>query len=164
MCDCKYVNANWINNLHFSRNKCVFSHKTRAKLMMMWFTPSHVHFSSLQHHLISKLILHLVLYCVHNAVSLSPMLSSVHLHHCILFSVFFLFHRSLTSNLPSVNLPNVNLQMPKVPNLSVNLRPMQMPSFSTPNWMPGLSDTECVLSRYWILIHACVALASTYHL
>ncbi|XP_051767530.1 calcium-dependent secretion activator 1 isoform X5 [Ctenopharyngodon idella] len=50
--------------------------------------------------------------------------------------------KSLTSNLPSVNLPNVNLQMPKVPNLSVNLRPMQMPSFSTPNWMPGLSDTD----------------------
>lgn len=79
------------------------------------------------------------------------------------FSVsFFLFHRSLTSNLP--NLPNVNLQMPKVPNLpvSVNLRPMQMPSFSTPNWIPGLSETECVLSLYWILIHACVALASTF--
>ncbi|XP_043108676.1 calcium-dependent secretion activator 1 isoform X7 [Puntigrus tetrazona] len=52
--------------------------------------------------------------------------------------------KSLTSNLPSVNLPNVNLQMPKVPNLpvSVNLPPMQMPSFSTPNWMPGLSDTD----------------------
>ncbi|XP_067288542.1 calcium-dependent secretion activator 1 isoform X11 [Pseudorasbora parva] len=52
--------------------------------------------------------------------------------------------KSLTSNLPSVNLPNVNLQMPKVPNLpvSVNLRPMQMPSFSTPNWMPGLSDAD----------------------
>ncbi|XP_016352873.1 calcium-dependent secretion activator 1 isoform X10 [Sinocyclocheilus anshuiensis] len=52
--------------------------------------------------------------------------------------------KSLTSNLPSVNLPNVNLQMPKVPNLplSVNLPPMQMPSFSTPNWIPGLSDTD----------------------
>ncbi|KAG1949422.1 hypothetical protein F2P79_011391 [Pimephales promelas] len=52
--------------------------------------------------------------------------------------------KSLTSNLPCVNLPNVNLQMPKVPNLpvSVNLRPMQMPSFSTPNWMPGLSETD----------------------
>ncbi|KAK7119521.1 hypothetical protein R3I94_021376 [Phoxinus phoxinus] len=52
--------------------------------------------------------------------------------------------KSLTSNLPSVNLPNVNLQMPKVPNLpvSVNLRPMQMPSFSTPNWIPGLSETD----------------------
>lgn len=101
---------------------------------------------------------------VHNAVSVSPALSSVHLHHCILFSVFFLFHRSLTSNLPSVNLPNVNLQMPKVPNLpvSVNLPPMQMPSFSTPNWIPGLSNTECVLSLYRILMHACVALAWTY--
>uniref|UniRef100_A0A672SAA0 Calcium-dependent secretion activator 1 n=1 Tax=Sinocyclocheilus grahami TaxID=75366 RepID=A0A672SAA0_SINGR len=44
----------------------------------------------------------------------------------------------------NVNLPNVNLQMPKVPNLplSVNLPPMQMPSFSTPNWIPGLSDTD----------------------
>uniref|UniRef100_A0A673KQT7 Calcium-dependent secretion activator 1-like n=1 Tax=Sinocyclocheilus rhinocerous TaxID=307959 RepID=A0A673KQT7_9TELE len=52
--------------------------------------------------------------------------------------------KSLTSNLPSVSLPNVNLQMPKVPNLpvSVNLPPMQMPSFSTPNWIPGLSDTD----------------------
>ncbi|XP_073682327.1 calcium-dependent secretion activator 1 isoform X4 [Garra rufa] len=52
--------------------------------------------------------------------------------------------KSLTSNLPSVNLPNVNLQMPKVPNLpvSVNLPPMHMPSFSTPNWIPGLSDTD----------------------
>ncbi|XP_050978416.1 calcium-dependent secretion activator 1 isoform X10 [Labeo rohita] len=52
--------------------------------------------------------------------------------------------KSLTSSLPSVNLPNVNLQMPKVPNLpvSVNLPPMQMPSFSTPNWIPGLSDTD----------------------
>ncbi|XP_051531894.1 calcium-dependent secretion activator 1 isoform X2 [Myxocyprinus asiaticus] len=52
--------------------------------------------------------------------------------------------KTLTSNLPSVNLPNVNLQMPKVPNLpvSVNLPPMQMPSFSTPNWMPGLSETD----------------------
>uniref|UniRef100_A0A8C1KAZ7 Ca2+-dependent activator protein for secretion a n=1 Tax=Cyprinus carpio TaxID=7962 RepID=A0A8C1KAZ7_CYPCA len=52
--------------------------------------------------------------------------------------------KSLTSNLPSVNLPNVNLQMPKVPNLpvSVNLQSMQMPSFSTPNWIPGLSDTD----------------------
>ncbi|XP_051528648.1 calcium-dependent secretion activator 1 isoform X1 [Myxocyprinus asiaticus] len=52
--------------------------------------------------------------------------------------------KSLTSNLPSVNLPNVNLQMPKVPNLpvSVNLPAMQMPSFSTPNWMPGLSETD----------------------
>ncbi|XP_055041059.2 calcium-dependent secretion activator 1 isoform X10 [Misgurnus anguillicaudatus] len=50
--------------------------------------------------------------------------------------------KSLTSNLPSVNLPN--LQMPKVPNLpvSVNLPPMQMLSFSTPNWIPGLSDTD----------------------
>uniref|UniRef100_A0A8C1KB04 Ca2+-dependent activator protein for secretion a n=1 Tax=Cyprinus carpio TaxID=7962 RepID=A0A8C1KB04_CYPCA len=44
----------------------------------------------------------------------------------------------------NVNLPNVNLQMPKVPNLpvSVNLQSMQMPSFSTPNWIPGLSDTD----------------------
>nr|XP_021335497.1 calcium-dependent secretion activator 1 isoform X24 [Danio rerio] len=52
--------------------------------------------------------------------------------------------KSLTSSLHSVNLPNVNLQMPKVPNLqvSVNLPPMQMPSFSTSNWIPGLSDTD----------------------
>ncbi|KAI7794823.1 putative calcium-dependent secretion activator 2 [Triplophysa rosa] len=52
--------------------------------------------------------------------------------------------KSLTSSLPSVNLPNVNLQMPKVPNLpvSVNLPAMQMPSFTTPNWIPGLSDTD----------------------
>ncbi|XP_072522585.1 calcium-dependent secretion activator 1 isoform X4 [Salminus brasiliensis] len=52
--------------------------------------------------------------------------------------------KSLTSNLPNVNLPNVNLQMPKVPNLpvSVSLPPVQMPSFSTPNWMPALSDTD----------------------
>uniref|UniRef100_A0A672NAS1 Calcium-dependent secretion activator 1 n=1 Tax=Sinocyclocheilus grahami TaxID=75366 RepID=A0A672NAS1_SINGR len=52
--------------------------------------------------------------------------------------------KSLTSNLPSVSIPNVNLQMPKVPNLpvSVNLPPMQMLSFSTPNWIPGLSDTD----------------------
>ncbi|KAI4879219.1 hypothetical protein NFI96_024951 [Prochilodus magdalenae] len=56
--------------------------------------------------------------------------------------------KSLTSNLPNVNLPNMNLQMPKVPNLpvSVSLPPVQIPSFSTPNWMPALSDTECVLN------------------
>uniref|UniRef100_A0A672NDF5 Calcium-dependent secretion activator 1 n=1 Tax=Sinocyclocheilus grahami TaxID=75366 RepID=A0A672NDF5_SINGR len=44
----------------------------------------------------------------------------------------------------NVSIPNVNLQMPKVPNLpvSVNLPPMQMLSFSTPNWIPGLSDTD----------------------
>ncbi|XP_036415268.1 calcium-dependent secretion activator 1 isoform X4 [Colossoma macropomum] len=52
--------------------------------------------------------------------------------------------KSLTSNLPNVNLPNMNLQMPKVPNLpvSVSLPPVQIPSFSTPNWMPALLDTD----------------------
>uniref|UniRef100_A0A8C7TXW9 Ca2+-dependent activator protein for secretion b n=1 Tax=Oncorhynchus mykiss TaxID=8022 RepID=A0A8C7TXW9_ONCMY len=52
--------------------------------------------------------------------------------------------KSLTSNLPNVNLqiPNVNLQIPKVPNLppvaglSVNLP--TMPSFSTPSWMAAI--------------------------
>uniref|UniRef100_A0A8C7D9D2 Calcium-dependent secretion activator 1 n=1 Tax=Oncorhynchus kisutch TaxID=8019 RepID=A0A8C7D9D2_ONCKI len=52
--------------------------------------------------------------------------------------------KSLTSNLPNVNLqiPNVNLQIPKVPNLppvaglSVNLP--TMPSFSTPTWMAAI--------------------------
>ncbi|KAM6979766.1 calcium-dependent secretion activator 1 isoform 4-T4 [Aplochiton taeniatus] len=55
--------------------------------------------------------------------------------------------KSLTSNLPNVNLPNVNLQIPKVPNLpvpvaglSVNLP--QMPSFSTPSWMPAIYDSD----------------------
>lgn len=107
--------------------------------------------------------------CAINILYVMPCFLIIHAFFCAstslhsVFSVsFFLFHRSLTSNLP--NLPNVNLQMPKVPNLpvSVNLRPMQMPSFSTPNWIPGLSETECVLSLYWILIHACVALASTF--
>ncbi|XP_073324432.1 calcium-dependent secretion activator 1 [Pagrus major] len=46
--------------------------------------------------------------------------------------------KSITSTLP-----NVNLQMPKVPNLtvsSVNLP--QMPSFSPPNWMTSNDDTD----------------------
>ncbi|KAM4625229.1 calcium-dependent secretion activator 1 [Polymixia lowei] len=44
--------------------------------------------------------------------------------------------KSITSNLP-----NVNLQMPKVPNLtSVNLP--QMPSFSTPSWMAAIYDSD----------------------
>ncbi|KAK3536818.1 hypothetical protein QTP86_027118, partial [Hemibagrus guttatus] len=52
--------------------------------------------------------------------------------------------KSLTSNLPNVSLPIVNLQMPKVPNLpvSVNLPPMQIPLFSTPSWMTAVSDTN----------------------
>uniref|UniRef100_A0AAZ3PWH6 Ca2+-dependent activator protein for secretion b n=1 Tax=Oncorhynchus tshawytscha TaxID=74940 RepID=A0AAZ3PWH6_ONCTS len=56
--------------------------------------------------------------------------------------------KSLTSNLPNVNLqiPNVNLQIPKVPNLppvaglSVNLP--TMPSFSTPTWMAAIYDPD----------------------
>uniref|UniRef100_A0A8C3A808 Ca2+-dependent activator protein for secretion b n=1 Tax=Cyclopterus lumpus TaxID=8103 RepID=A0A8C3A808_CYCLU len=55
--------------------------------------------------------------------------------------------KSLTSSLPNVNLPNVNLQIPKVPNLpvpvaglSVNLP--QMPSFSTPSWMAAIYDSD----------------------
>lgn len=110
----------------------------------------------------NKLFLDLTL-CITLWFLLSTLFLSAHPHH-ILSSVFsFSFsplHRSLTSNLPNVNLPNVNLQMPKVPNLpvSVSLPPVQMPSFSTPNWMPALSDTECVLSLYWVLIHAGVAL------
>uniref|UniRef100_A0A6Q2ZAS2 Uncharacterized protein n=1 Tax=Esox lucius TaxID=8010 RepID=A0A6Q2ZAS2_ESOLU len=56
--------------------------------------------------------------------------------------------KSLTSNLPNVNLqiPNVNLQIPKVPNLppvaglSVNLP--TMPSFSTPSWMAAIYDPD----------------------
>uniref|UniRef100_A0A3B4C8P8 Ca2+-dependent activator protein for secretion a n=1 Tax=Pygocentrus nattereri TaxID=42514 RepID=A0A3B4C8P8_PYGNA len=48
------------------------------------------------------------------------------------------------NNLPNVNLPNMNLQMPKVPNLpvSVSLPPVQIPSFSAPNWMPALLETD----------------------
>ncbi|XP_046882246.1 calcium-dependent secretion activator 1 [Hypomesus transpacificus] len=55
--------------------------------------------------------------------------------------------KSLTSNLPNVKLPNVNLEIPKVPNLpvpvaglSVNLP--QMPSFSTPSWMAAIYDSD----------------------
>ncbi|XP_030632130.1 calcium-dependent secretion activator 1 isoform X1 [Chanos chanos] len=50
--------------------------------------------------------------------------------------------KSLTSNLPNVNLPNVNLQMPKVPNLPVPVNLPQMPSFSTPNWMTAIYDSD----------------------
>ncbi|XP_058229758.1 calcium-dependent secretion activator 1 isoform X6 [Hemibagrus wyckioides] len=52
--------------------------------------------------------------------------------------------KSLTSNLPNVSLPIVNLQMPKVPNLpvSVNLPPVQIPLFSTPSWMTAVSDAD----------------------
>ncbi|KAI5093657.1 calcium-dependent secretion activator 1 isoform X11 [Silurus meridionalis] len=52
--------------------------------------------------------------------------------------------KSLTSNLPNVSLPIVNLQMPKVPNLpvSVNLPPVQIPLFSTPSWMTAISDAD----------------------
>lgn len=64
---------------------------------------------------------------------------------CLVF-----YHRSLTSNLPNVSLPIVNLQMPKVPNLpvSVNLPPVQIPLFSTPSWMTAVSDAECVTRVY----------------
>ncbi|XP_045561124.1 calcium-dependent secretion activator 1 isoform X10 [Salmo salar] len=49
--------------------------------------------------------------------------------------------KSLTSNLPDLNLPNVKLQMPKVPNLPpVSL--LTMPSFSTPNWMAATYDSD----------------------
>uniref|UniRef100_A0A4W5JWR2 Ca2+-dependent activator protein for secretion a n=1 Tax=Hucho hucho TaxID=62062 RepID=A0A4W5JWR2_9TELE len=49
--------------------------------------------------------------------------------------------KSLTSNLPDLNLPNVKLQMPKVPNLPpVSL--LTMPSFSTPNWMAATCDSD----------------------
>ncbi|CDQ82673.1 unnamed protein product [Oncorhynchus mykiss] len=62
--------------------------------------------------------------------------------------------KSLTSNLPNVNLqiPNVNLQIPKVPNLppvaglSVNLP--TMPSFSTPSWMAAIYVPECVEDQH----------------
>lgn len=80
-------------------------------------------------------------------------------------SFFVCFYRSLTSNLPIVNLPNVNLQIPKVPNLpvpvaglSVNLP--QMPSFSTPSWMAAIYDSECVFTAFtWDLMHSKVFLA-----
>uniref|UniRef100_A0A6Q2YL77 Ca2+-dependent activator protein for secretion a n=1 Tax=Esox lucius TaxID=8010 RepID=A0A6Q2YL77_ESOLU len=58
--------------------------------------------------------------------------------------------KSLTSNLPDLNLPNVNLQIPKVPNLPQVGLPT-MPSFSTPNWMATICDSECVLSLGWSL-------------
>nr|XP_029530849.1 calcium-dependent secretion activator 1 isoform X3 [Oncorhynchus nerka] len=49
--------------------------------------------------------------------------------------------KSLTSNLPDLSLPNVKLQMPKVPNLPpVSL--LTMPSFSTPNWMAATCDSD----------------------
>lgn len=60
-----------------------------------------------------------------------------------LFSVFAYFvslHRSRTGTLP-----NVNLQMPKVPNLTVpSVNFPQMASFSPPNWMTANYDSECV--------------------
>uniref|UniRef100_A0A6Q2XU21 Ca2+-dependent activator protein for secretion a n=1 Tax=Esox lucius TaxID=8010 RepID=A0A6Q2XU21_ESOLU len=49
--------------------------------------------------------------------------------------------KSLTSNLPDLNLPNVNLQIPKVPNLPQVGLPT-MPSFSTPNWMATICDSD----------------------
>ncbi|CAB1314845.1 unnamed protein product, partial [Coregonus sp. 'balchen'] len=59
----------------------------------------------------------------------------------ILILCLFPLHRSLTSNLPDLNLPNVNLQMPKVPNLPpVSL--LTMSSFSTPNWMAATCDSD----------------------
>ncbi|XP_019723242.1 calcium-dependent secretion activator 1 isoform X22 [Hippocampus comes] len=40
-------------------------------------------------------------------------------------------------------LPNVNLQMPKVPNISVpSVNLAQMPSFSPPNWMTSNDDSD----------------------
>ncbi|TSV54880.1 Calcium-dependent secretion activator 1 [Bagarius yarrelli] len=52
--------------------------------------------------------------------------------------------KSLTSNLPNVSFPIVNLQMPKVPNLpvSVNLPPVKIPLFSTPSWMTAILDAD----------------------
>uniref|UniRef100_A0A674EMS3 Ca2+-dependent activator protein for secretion a n=1 Tax=Salmo trutta TaxID=8032 RepID=A0A674EMS3_SALTR len=47
---------------------------------------------------------------------------------------------NLTSNLPDLNLPNVNLQMPKVTNLPPVSFPT-MPSFSTPNWIATTCDS-----------------------
>uniref|UniRef100_A0A8C8K3E4 Ca2+-dependent activator protein for secretion a n=1 Tax=Oncorhynchus tshawytscha TaxID=74940 RepID=A0A8C8K3E4_ONCTS len=45
------------------------------------------------------------------------------------------------NNLPDLSLPNVKLQMPKVPNLPpVSL--LTMPSFSTPNWMAATCDSD----------------------
>lgn len=67
-------------------------------------------------------------------------LTSPWLHHLSFSFLSFLFvfssSRSLTSNLPNVNLP-------KVPNLAV---PVNLPTFSAPTWMAAISDTECVLS------------------
>ncbi|XP_029630852.1 calcium-dependent secretion activator 1 isoform X7 [Salmo trutta] len=48
--------------------------------------------------------------------------------------------KNLTSNLPDLNLPNVNLQMPKVTNLPPVSFPT-MPSFSTPNWIATTCDS-----------------------
>ncbi|XP_064824778.1 calcium-dependent secretion activator 1 isoform X1 [Oncorhynchus masou masou] len=49
--------------------------------------------------------------------------------------------KSLTSHLPDLSLPNVKLQMPKVPNLPpVSL--LTMPSFSTPNWIAATCDSD----------------------
>ncbi|CAL8335787.1 unnamed protein product [Merluccius merluccius] len=46
--------------------------------------------------------------------------------------------KSITSNLP-----NVYLQMPKVPNLLVSsFNMLQMPSFPTPNWMAAIYDSD----------------------
>lgn len=77
-----------------------------------------------------------------------------------LFASFFLFlfflHRSITSTLP-----NVNLQMPKVPNLTVpNVNLLQMPSFSPPNWIAANCDSECV-SVFYSARHAYMYLAWT---
>ena len=92
-------------------------------------------------------------------VALQLICSSFHLLSvfCLLFCNSL--HRSITSTLP-----NVNLQMPKVPNLtvsSVNLP--QMPSFSPPNWMTSNDDTECV-SALCILRHTYMSLAWMWHL
>uniref|UniRef100_A0A8C7TFP5 Ca2+-dependent activator protein for secretion a n=1 Tax=Oncorhynchus mykiss TaxID=8022 RepID=A0A8C7TFP5_ONCMY len=47
---------------------------------------------------------------------------------------------NLRSNLPDLNLPNVNIQMPKVTNLPPVSFPT-MPSFSTPNWIATTCDS-----------------------
>uniref|UniRef100_A0A8C4PY51 Calcium dependent secretion activator 2 n=1 Tax=Eptatretus burgeri TaxID=7764 RepID=A0A8C4PY51_EPTBU len=45
--------------------------------------------------------------------------------------------KSLTNNLPNVNLPKVPV------NLPVQLPPVNLPSFSTPSWVPSMQDSDC---------------------
>lgn len=64
-------------------------------------------------------------------------------------------HRGITGSLP-----NVNLQMLKVPNLTVpNVNLVQMPSLSPPHWIASNSDTECVSAFDCCPRHACMYLA-----